>query len=93
MTSGSDKCELLESFLDAIWAERGLSANTLKSYRYDLLQLASHLEKKDGRLLDACRSDMLNFLATQVQVGRSPRSLSRYLSSFRQFYQWLLRCY
>jgi integrase/recombinase XerD len=26
-----------------------------------------------------------------VQSGRSPRSLSRYLSGFRQFYQWLLR--
>jgi integrase/recombinase XerD len=27
----------------------------------------------------------------QVQSGRSPRSLARYLSGFRQFYQWLLR--
>jgi integrase/recombinase XerD len=83
--------KLLESFLDAIWAERGLSGNTLDSYRYDLLQLASHLEKRDVNLIQASREDILNFLATQVQSGRSPRSLSRYLSGFRQFYQWLLR--
>jgi integrase/recombinase XerD len=83
--------QLLESFLDAIWAERGLSGNTLKSYRYDLLQLASHLEKNGASLLHANRQDLLHFLATQVQNGRSPRSLSRYLSGFRQFYQWLLR--
>ena len=83
--------QLLESFLDATWAERGLSGNTLKSYRYDLLQLAQHLEKSDSSLLRASREDILHFLATQVQSGRSPRSLSRYLSGFRQFYRWLLR--
>ena len=83
--------KLLESFLDGAWAERGLSENTLKSYRYDLSQLAVHLEKRDHTLLHASREDILHFLATQVQAGRSPRSLSRYLSSFRQFYRWLLR--
>ena len=87
--TGEEK--LLESFLDGAWAERGLSENTLKSYRYDLLQLALQLEKRDQTLLHASREDILHFLATQVQDGRSPRSLSRYLSSFRQFYRWLLR--
>jgi integrase/recombinase XerD len=82
---------LLESFLDAAWAERGLSKNTLQSYRYDLLLLAQHQEQQGRRLLDASREDLLHFLATQMQAGRSPRSLSRYLSGFRQFYQWLLR--
>lgn len=82
---------LLEQFLDAAWAERGLSENTLNSYRYDLLQLASHLQNL-GRTFEAARrEDLLRFLAGQVQSGRSPRSLSRYLSGFRQFYQWLLR--
>ena len=87
--TGEEK--LLESFLDGAWAERGLSENTLKSYRYDLTQLALQLEKRDQTLLHASREDILHFLATQVQDGRSPRSLSRYLSSFRQFYRWLLR--
>lgn len=83
--------KLLELFLDSIWAERGLSANTLKSYRYDLGQLALHQQKQGRTLLAASRKDLLHFLATQMQSGRSPRSLSRYLSGFRQFYQWLLR--
>jgi integrase/recombinase XerD len=83
--------QLLESFLDAAWAERGLSGNTLKSYRYDLTRLSRHLEKRNTDLLRTSREDLLHFLATQVQVGRSPRSLSRYLSGFRQFYRWLLR--
>jgi integrase/recombinase XerD len=83
--------KLLEQFLDSIWAERGLSRNTLKSYRYDLIQLAAQLQQNGRSLPDARREDLLQFLAMQVQSGRSPRSLARYLSGFRQFYQWLLR--
>jgi integrase/recombinase XerD len=33
----------------------------------------------------------LHFLAVQLRSGHSPRSLSRYLSGFRQFYRWLVR--
>ena len=74
-----------------MWAERGLSENTLQGYRYDLLQLATHQEKRTRDLQAASREDLLHFLASRVQEGRSPRSLSRYLSGFRQFYRWLLR--
>ncbi|NCF63654.1 MAG: site-specific integrase, partial [Gammaproteobacteria bacterium] len=76
--------KLLEQFLDSIWAERGLSRNTLKSYRYDLIQLAAQLQQNGRSLPDARREDLLQFLAMQVQSGRSPRSLARYLSGFRQ---------
>jgi integrase/recombinase XerD len=82
---------LIELFLDAAWAEKGLSANTLDSYRYDLRLLAAELEQSGRDLAAAGREDLLRFLAGQVQAGRSPRSLSRYLSGFRQFYRWLLR--
>jgi integrase/recombinase XerD len=85
------EAELIDRFLDATWAERGLSKNTLDSYRYDLKQLADHLRAHDQCLLAARREDILAFLAAQMQLGRNPRSLSRYLSGFRQFYQWHLR--
>ncbi|NNK34172.1 MAG: site-specific tyrosine recombinase XerD [Xanthomonadales bacterium] len=83
--------QLLEAFLDSIWAERGLSENTLNSYRYDLQRLAAHLRRRERALASATREDLLGYLASQVGEGRSPRSLSRYLSGFRQFYRWLLR--
>ncbi len=82
---------MLDLFLDSIWAERGLSRNTLQSYRYDLGQLAAHQRSQGRDLLSASREDLLHFLAVQLRSGRSPRSLSRYLSGFRQFYRWLLR--
>jgi integrase/recombinase XerD len=83
--------KLIDLFLDAAWAERGLSKNTLQGYRYDLLQLAKQQAERGLELQTATREDLLRFLATGVKQGRSPRSLSRYLSGFRQFYRWLLR--
>ena len=86
-----DSHQIIELFLDAVWAERGLSRNTLHGYRYDLIQLAAHQHERDKDLIAASREDLLHFLASRVQQGRSPRSLSRYLSGIRQFYRWLLR--
>lgn len=82
---------LVDRFLDAAWAERGLSRNTLDGYRRDLLKLAAWLRGRQRHLAGASREDLLRLLASEVEAGRSPRSLSRYLSGYRQFYRWLLR--
>lgn len=82
----------IDNFLDALWAERGLSRNTLSSYGYDLKNLAAYLARNHGTTLErATRDQILGFLAHEVRQGRNSRSLSRYLSGFRQYYQWLLR--
>jgi integrase/recombinase XerD len=81
----------IDRFLDAIWAERGLSRNTLQGYRHDLLKLAAHLSASGKSLPAAGRGDILGLLAREVRSGASPRSVSRYLSGYRQFYRWLLR--
>jgi len=78
-------------FLDNLWAERGLSDNSLQSYRHDLLCLQSRLDERDKALISATREDLLAVLAFEVQQGKSPRSVSRYLSAYRQFYGWLIR--
>ena len=83
--------DLIDGFLDAAWAERGLSANTLEGYRRDLAKLAAALSVAGVDLHQACREDLLDFLAREMRAGRSPRSISRYLSCFRQFYRWLVR--
>ena len=87
----TEDANLVDQFLDALWAERGLSPNTLQGYRYDLGQLSAQQRDRGRDLLNASREDLLHFLALQLRAGRRPRSLSRYLSSFRQFYRWLLR--
>ncbi len=92
--TGLDSASLqsIDSFLDAIWAERGLSRNTLESYRYDLRNLAVYLQGSFSVSPEkASRDQILAFLASEVRKGRSSRTLSRFLSGFRQYYQWLLR--
>ncbi|MCW8924807.1 MAG: site-specific tyrosine recombinase XerD, partial [Xanthomonadales bacterium] len=81
----------IERFLDKLWAERGLSDNSLQSYRHDLRHLSQRLVKHGKNLVNATREDLLSVLATEVRHGKSPRSVSRYLSAYRQFYGWLVR--
>src|SRR6202046_5863214 len=74
----------LQRFLDAVWLERGLSANTLAAYRADLTALARWLEERDGALLKASRIDLLGFIAARVEGGSGARCTARQLSSFRR---------
>jgi len=78
-------------FLDAVWVEQGLSANTLAAYRTDLLALERWLAVRSVRLKDASRQDLLAFISARVKEGAQPRSTARQLSSFRRFYRYLIR--
>ncbi len=62
----------LQRFLDAVWMERGLSANTLAAYRADLTALARWLEERDSALLKATRIELLGFIAARVEGGSRP---------------------
>jgi integrase/recombinase XerD len=84
--------DLIERFADALWMERGLSANTLSAYQSDLRAFAGWLSRERGRgLAQARRGDLLDYLAVLSGQGRKPRSSARVLSCLRQFYQYLLR--
>ena len=87
---GSPDSQLLDQFLDGIWLESGLSANTLAAYRADLRAFQSWLAKKGLALEQATRADLLAYLAANVRAGLSPRSSARHLSTLRRFYRYLL---
>ena len=82
---------IIDKFLDAIWMERGLSANTLEAYRADLVCLRRWLSQRDAKLICPSRSDLLAFIAWRTEQGAKPRSTARQLSSFRRFYRFLVR--
>lgn len=81
----------IESFLDAVWAERGLSSHTLTAYRHDLQGLARALDANGIDLLHARREHLLDYLGTRLAKGGSPRSSARLLSALRRFYRQMLR--
>jgi integrase/recombinase XerD len=82
---------LVSRFLDAVWMERGLSANTLAAYRADLTALARWLAEHGTQMISTTRADLQDFIAYRVHAGARPRSTARQLSSFRRFFRYLMR--
>ena len=87
----ADPTAAIDWFLDGIWAERGLSENTLRAYRADLLALSRYFVERGVSLVNAAEADLLEFLAWRVGTGAKRRSTARQLSTFRRFYRYLLR--
>jgi tyrosine recombinase XerD len=88
-TDGTDP--VVTRFLDAVWMERGLSANTLAAYRADLTALNRWLAERGVPILETTRAHLQDFIAWRVQAGARPRSTARQLSSFRRFFRYLAR--
>lgn len=78
-------------FLDVVWMERGLAANTLAAYRADLVALDRWLVKRGSTILRASRVELLDYVAARAGEGARPRSMARQLSSFRRFYRQQVR--
>jgi len=82
----------IERYIDAMWMEKGLSDNSLSSYRRDLRQFHDWLAtNKDSSILRADRSSLQAYLGARLRQGQSPRSTARFMSCVRGFYHYLLR--
>ncbi len=82
---------IIESFLDNLWIEYGLSDNTLSAYRNDLFNLLRWLSKFQVGISDVKQEHLLEYLSYRVSSGIQPRSAARLLSSIRRFYRYQLR--
>jgi len=84
--------ELLEKFLDYLTVERGLSKNTITSYRTDLLFFLQYFEKKNiGNIEKIKRQDIMNYLLSLKDKGLSGNSISRALVAIKMFYKFLVQ--
>ena len=82
---------LIEKFLDALWLEKGLSENTLKSYRHDIDSFADWLIEYSLTFADVSRVDINHYLSYRLQKGLKARSTARSLSCLRGLYRYMLR--
>jgi integrase/recombinase XerD len=82
---------VLNEFLTYLQVEKGLSQNTVQSYRYDLKNFASFLEEQDCCLVNATQKIIFDFLNDQRQQKKSARTCSRKLAAIRSFYRFLLQ--
>ncbi|MGR9051525.1 MAG: site-specific tyrosine recombinase XerD [Gammaproteobacteria bacterium] len=81
----------IERFLDAIWAEQGVSDNTLAAYGSDLRIFARWLRGGGNTLIKVTSENIARFLAYRYQQGIGNRSTARILSTLRRFYGYQLR--
>ncbi len=81
----------IDRYIDALWLERGLSDNSLQSYRRDLQQWSAWLLQRGSGVLQCSRVEVLDYLADQRRGGKSARSTARLLSCLRGFYRYQLR--
>jgi integrase/recombinase XerD len=81
----------IDRFVDALWIEDGLAANTLAAYRRDLTLYADWLARTRERALDATReADLLEY-ALARHAGTKATSSNRRLTVFKRFFRWALR--
>jgi integrase/recombinase XerD len=81
--------QIIDSFLDALWMERGLSNNTLSAYRSDLYQFSLWIQQQQIELIKVEAKEILAYLA--LPENKSARTVARRLSSLRRLYEYLLR--
>ena len=87
----SEDHALIDKFLDALWLEKGLSENTLMSYRHDLNGFAAWLNENSLIFTDVSRADINHYLSYRFRKGLKARSTARSLSCLRALYRYMLR--
>jgi integrase/recombinase XerD len=82
---------IVEQFLDSMWMERGLSENTLASYRNDLVKLLQWMTANNYRLDFISLSGLQEYQSWLSDCGYKQTSRARMLSAIRRLFQYLHR--
>jgi integrase/recombinase XerD len=84
--------ELIDGFLSYLSVERGMSNNTIISYKRDLLKFKAFLKnKKIDSIQAVSRQHITSFMVEERGRGLSPNSVSRELACYKSFFKFLLR--
>ncbi|RBW46528.1 site-specific tyrosine recombinase XerD [Psychromonas sp. B3M02] len=83
----------IEQFLDSLWLERGLSKNTLDSYRHDLSLVELYLVSKNTTLTEASERQLSDYFENRLkgEIDYKSTSTARLMSAVRRYYQYLCR--
>lgn len=82
--------ELVDTYMDYLIIEKGLSANSITAYGTDLASYINYLSDNGIEALsDADTTAILGWLVYLTRQGLSAKSRARYLISIRGFYKYL----
>jgi integrase/recombinase XerD len=83
--------ELVESFLNYLIVECGLSENTIKGYKSDLRNFSNYLKNRGIKRFQDLRANMIvNYIEKEKQRGLSENSISRSLVTVKMFYKYMI---
>jgi integrase/recombinase XerD len=86
------KDHLIESFLDSLYIEKGLSQNTVQSYKNDISSFAAWVEKyPDIPLAKTTKSNINQYIAHLFKSGLKSSSVNRKISTIKSFFIFLLK--
>jgi len=84
--------DLIEEFLGYLSVERGLSNNTLSSYKRDLSNFFGYLKKRRIASIDKVTRQMItSFMLSEKDRGLSANSISREVACLKSFFKFLVR--
>ncbi len=81
----------IKLFLEFLENEKKLSANTLQSYKRDILQYQEYIDKNGLNYLKIDNEDIDNYFSTLKTMNKKTSTISRNLATIRSFYQFLLK--
>jgi integrase/recombinase XerD len=80
----------IDSFIDALWLEEGLSRNTLAAYRRDLSLYAGWLAQRDRALDSTGEADLNAYFAARHGESKATTA-NRRLTVFKRYFRWAMR--
>ena len=82
--------EAIEKFLEYIEKELNYTSMTVIDYHNDLVLFANYIKNNKLNYLNLNKNDIINFLKYLDEKKYSNKSISRFLSSLRHFYTYLI---
>ncbi len=79
--------EHIDDYLSYLKVERGLSDNTISSYRTDLEEFASIVKNKS--VVKIFPADAVGYISKLNNVARKPTTIARKISSLKRFFVYL----
>ncbi len=80
----------VDAFMDALWLEDGLAANTLAAYRRDLTHYALWLRARAKDIDASDEADLHDYFVARHASSRAS-SANRRLTVFKRYFRWALR--
>jgi integrase/recombinase XerD len=82
--------EFIEQFLEMMVAERGISKNSLLSYKRDLMDFKSFLVSSKMTELEIVSENVQDFIQYLAKNALSPRSINRKISTLKSYFEFLI---